>query len=107
MKRVIVTYEKLNTAILDLLVAEYPDGYNDDDIIRFKNQKNELIEAVEVKTEDTIYLVKISTKLEQTMEDYAEDEMTFDNNLDYDDFKSDEFQSQVEDIRRQYKINLI
>lgn len=91
MKRVIVTYEKLNTAILDLLVAEYPDGYNDDDIIRFKNQKNELIEAVEVKTEDTIYLVKISTKLEQTMEDYAEDEMTFDNNLDYDDFKSDEF----------------
>lgn len=91
MKRVIVTYEKLNTAILDLLVAEYPDGYNDDDIIRFKNQKNELIEAVEVKTEDTIYLVKISTKLEQTMEDYAEDEMSFDNNLDYDDFKSDEF----------------
>lgn len=91
MKRVIVTYEKLNTAILDLLVAEYPDGYNDNNIIRFKNQKNELIEAVEVKTEDTIYLVKISTKLEQTMEDYAEDEMTFDNNLDYDDFKSDEF----------------
>jgi hypothetical protein len=31
-------------------------------------QKNELIEAVEVRTEDTIYLVKVSMKLADRIE---------------------------------------
>ena len=59
MKRVIVDYAKLTNEILNLLVEKFPDGYDDSDIIRFRNAKNELIEAVEVKTEDTIYLVKV------------------------------------------------
>ena len=63
MKRVIVDYSKLTSDILNLLVEKFPDGYDDSDIIRFKNHKDETIEAVEVRTEDTIYLVKISTKL--------------------------------------------
>ncbi|WKD86289.1 hypothetical protein KCTC32516_01659 [Polaribacter huanghezhanensis] len=77
MKRVIVDYAKLTTDILDMLVEKYPDGYDYSDVISFKNAKGETIKAVEVKTEDTIYLVKISSKLEQTMEDYAEDEDSF------------------------------
>mgnify|MGYP001024973154 CR=1 FL=1 len=77
MKRVIVDYAKLTTDILDLLVEKYPDGYDYADIISFKNAKGETIKAVEVKTEDTVFLVKISSKLEQTMEDYAEDEDSF------------------------------
>jgi len=79
MKRVIVDYEKLNTDILDLLVEKYPDGYDYEDVISFQNSKNETIKAVEVRTEDTTYLVKISSKLEQTMEDYSEDESSFDS----------------------------
>ncbi|MDG1037848.1 MAG: hypothetical protein P8O89_02765 [Polaribacter sp.] len=84
MRRIIVDYQKLTKDILDLLVEKYPDGYNSSDIIKFQNAKSETIRAVEVKTEDTIYLVKISTKLEQTMEDYSEDEDSFDDieNLD-------------------------
>jgi len=84
MKRVIVDYSKLTTDILDLLVEKYPDGYEYSDIIKFQNAKSETIRAVEVKTEETIYLVKISTKLEQTMEGYSEDEDSFDDieNLD-------------------------
>jgi hypothetical protein len=39
-------------------VDKFPDGYDDSNIISFRNAKNELIEAVEVRTEDTIYLVK-------------------------------------------------
>ncbi|WNW02970.1 hypothetical protein RRF68_06115 [Tenacibaculum sp. HL-MS23] len=78
MKRVIVSYEKLTASILDLLIEEYPNGYDHSDIISFKNAKNETIKAVEVKTDDTLYLVKISSKLEQTMEDYADDEDSFD-----------------------------
>lgn len=63
MKRVIVDYAKLTNEILNLLVDKFPDGYDDSNIISFKNAKNELVEAVEVRTEDTIYLVKVSTKL--------------------------------------------
>ena len=40
----------------------------------FKNAKNELVEAVEVRTEDTIYLVKVSTKLADRIENYDEDD---------------------------------
>ena len=74
MKRVIVDYAKLTNEILNLLVEKFPDGYDDSDIVRFRNAKNELIEAVEVRTDDTIYLVKVSTKLADRIENYDEDE---------------------------------
>ncbi|BDU26470.1 MULTISPECIES: DNA primase [unclassified Flavobacterium] len=74
MKRVIVDYAKLTNEILNLLVEKFPDGYDDSDVIRFRNAKNELVEAVEVRTEDTIYLVKISTKLADRIENYDEDD---------------------------------
>lgn len=73
MKRIIVDYTKLTQEILDLLVEKYPDGYEEIDIIRFKNIQNELIEAVEVRTDDTIYLVKISKKLQDRMVNYDDD----------------------------------
>ncbi|WGH75203.1 hypothetical protein P8625_14175 [Tenacibaculum tangerinum] len=74
MKRVIVDYAKLTTDILDLLVERYPDGYDHSDIISFKNSKGETVKAVEVNTEDTLFLVKISSQLQQTMEDYDGDD---------------------------------
>ncbi len=82
MKRVIVDYKKLTPEILTLLVEKYPDGYDDLNVITFKNAKNETIEAVEVKTEDTIYLVKVSSRLENTMANFDEDDYDDDN---YDD----------------------
>ena len=74
MKRVIVDYAKLTNEILNLLVEKFPDGYDDSDIIRFRNAKNELVEAVEVRTEDTIYVVKVSTKLADRIENFDDDE---------------------------------
>jgi len=74
MKRVIVDYKKLTDNILNLLVVKYPDGYNDSDIIVFKNASNETVEAVEVKTDDTIYLVKVSVNLEQSMVDHMDED---------------------------------
>jgi len=79
MKRVIVDYAKLTNEILTLLVEKFPDGYDDSDIIRFKNAKNETIEAVEVRTEDTIFLVKVSTKLYDRIENYDEDDIIEDD----------------------------
>ena len=78
LKRVIVDFKKLTPEILAMLVEKFPDGYDDRDVVSFKNAKNELIEAVELITEDTKYLVKVSAKLEVTMDNYDED--------DYEDF---------------------
>lgn len=74
MRRVIVDYAKLTGDILNLLVEKFPEGYDDSDIIRFRNAQNELVEAVEVRTEDTIYLVKVSTKLASRMEKFDEED---------------------------------
>ncbi|WP_372472875.1 DNA primase [Capnocytophaga sp. ARDL2] len=74
MKRIIVDYAKLTNEILSLLVEKFPDGYEESDIVRFTNAKGELVEAVEVSTEDTIYLVKVSTKLQDKIGNYEEEE---------------------------------
>ena len=74
MRRIIVDYSKLTNEILTLLVEKFPDGYDDSNIIRFRNAHNELIEAVEVRTEDTIYLVKVSTKLASRLEKVDEED---------------------------------
>jgi hypothetical protein len=74
MKRAIVDYKKLTKEILSLLVEKYPEGYQDSDVIRFKNAKGETVEALEVRTDDTTYLVKVSTRLANTMERYDEDD---------------------------------
>jgi DNA-directed RNA polymerase subunit delta len=89
MKRVIVEYSKLTGEILNLLVDKFPDGYDDSDIIRFKNAKNENIEAVEVRTVDTIFLVKISTKLSERIINYDED----DEIIDTEDVEDDSIDS--------------
>jgi DNA-directed RNA polymerase subunit delta len=100
MKRVIVDYAKLTNEILNLLVERFPDGYDDSNIVRFRNAKNELIEAVEVRTDDTIYLVKVSMKLADRIENYDEDEEIDDviepvipmkgNGIDDDDMDDDD-----------------
>lgn len=78
MKRIIVDYSKLTNEILNLLVEKFPDGYDDSNIIRFRNAQNELIEAVEVRTEDTIYLVKVGTKLASRLEKFEDEDEDLD-----------------------------
>lgn len=85
LKRVIIDYKKLTPGVLQLLVQKYPDGYGDRDIIKFKNIKGEAVEAVEVTTTDTIFLVKISSKLQHTIINFDEADATvlgMDNSLD-------------------------
>ena len=81
LRRVIVDFKKLTPEVLRLTVERYPYGYDDNDVISFKNAQGQRIDAVEVLTEDTKYLVKISEKLEYTMANYDEsDYEKFDDN---------------------------
>lgn len=74
MRRIIVDYKKLTPEILSLLANKYPDGYVDEDIISFRNAQNQIIEAVEVRDQDTIYLVKVSAKLEASIANFEEED---------------------------------
>lgn len=87
MKRILVDYKKLDHKTAALLIETYPDGYGDEDIIAFKNAQGEFIEAVELRTDDILYLVKISKNLanfisnfddaiEKELEDKTEETMT-------------------------------
>ncbi len=82
LKRVIVDFKKLTPEILAMVVDKFPDGYDDRDVITFKNANYETVEAVEIITEDTKYLVKISERLEKVMENYDEG--------DYEDYDDDD-----------------
>lgn len=75
LKKIIVDFKKLNNRLLDLLVQEFPYGYDESDIIRFKNMHGEWIECVEVRTEDTLYLVKVGKRLETAMEVHSAGDM--------------------------------
>ncbi|MGB0896284.1 MAG: hypothetical protein ACPGU9_05380 [Flavobacteriaceae bacterium] len=88
MKRVIVDYKKLTKELLEELVTRFPFGYDSNDIIRFKNLKGEEIEAIEIKTDDTIYLVKVGLKLTKAMEIFSDEDF---------DMLSDEFNDFIND----------
>lgn len=81
MRRIIVDYKKLDHKTAALLIDLYPHGYGDEDIIVLKKPDGELIEAVEVRTEDTIYLVKISKSLANFISNFEE---TIEKELDDD-----------------------
>ena len=94
MIRKIVDYQKLNQDILKLLVEKFPDGCDDTDIITFRNAQSEVIEAVEIRTSETIYLVKVGKRLIAAMEEIDKDEDE-NNNAD-DNSSSDSFNEALE-----------
>jgi len=72
MRKVIIDYKKLTPEVLNLLTNKFPDGYGDKDTIVFDNHNNETIEAIEIKTTDVTYLVKVSSKLHYTLTNFDE-----------------------------------
>ncbi|HET8734975.1 MAG TPA: hypothetical protein VFM69_00105 [Pricia sp.] len=99
MLRKIVDYKKLDRKLADLLIETYPDGYGDDDVIVFKNLQAEMVEAVEIRTEDTIYLVKISKSLAEfisNFEDAMERELEEGPEADLDEDDTPEFELEKE-----------
>ena len=72
MLRRLIDYKKLDHNLANLLIETYPHGYGDEDIIDFKNQHGDIVEAVALRTEDTLYLVKISKSLSNFIANFEE-----------------------------------
>jgi len=73
MKRIIVDFSKLSEELKTLFINTYPEGYEPKDIISFRNGQGETIEAIELKTVDAVYLVKVNKKLAPQMEAFSDD----------------------------------
>lgn len=94
MKRILIDYKKLSHDVAAKLIDSYPDGYGDDDIITIKKPSGEVIDAVEVRTEDTLYLVKISKSLSNFIASFEETiEKELDKELIASEFEEDSFEN--------------
>ncbi|MDP3313478.1 hypothetical protein [Lutibacter sp.] len=101
MNRIIVDFKKLTPEILNLLVEKFPDGYGIKDVIKFTNPKGQYVEAVEVKTDDTVYLVKISDELVDSMDNHIidiEDDEDYVSDPDDLDFGEVELEDEDDDF---------
>jgi hypothetical protein len=73
-RKVVTEYSKLSQELLTLFEETYPTGIAGK-TIRFPNSKGEIVTAVRLETEDTIYLVKVMAKPKEVLTDEQMDEM--------------------------------
>lgn len=87
LKRIIKDYKTLGQEHIDLINAHYPNGFENDNLISFVTPKGQFIKALEIRTEDTIYLFKIDKNME------VDEQEGGDNDglpvSDFDNFKGD------------------
>ncbi len=63
MKRTIKSFSALTDQEKKLISRQYPYGFGPQDLSSLKTASGERLEVLEVRTEDMIYLVKISQEL--------------------------------------------
>ena len=73
-KKVVTDYSKLSEELLKLYDETYPTGIAGR-TIRFPNAKGEIVTAVRLETDDTIFLVKVSAKPKEVLTEEQMDEL--------------------------------
>jgi DNA-directed RNA polymerase subunit delta len=73
-KRVIKDYNTLTKEHIDLINEHYPNGFENENLVSFVTPKGQFIKALEVRTDDTIYLFKIDKNMKVDDEENQENE---------------------------------
>ena len=73
-RKVVTEYSKLSEELLTVFEETYPTGIAGK-TIRFPNSKGEIVTAVRLETDDTIYLVKVVAKPKEVLTDEQMDEL--------------------------------
>ena len=73
MKRVIKDYRTIGVELLQLLIKSFPDGIYEEDLICFTQPTGENISAVELRTNDTVYLIKMNHALQLKIDSFTGD----------------------------------
>lgn len=72
MKRIIKDFKSISDDIVALINEQYPYGYEENELVTFVNAKGEFIKALEVKTDEVKYLIKLSQRLDEHINDYID-----------------------------------
>lgn len=72
-RRIIVDYQSVTPEILALFSLRYPYGYDEEDVLRYKNSRGETVRAVPFETEDTRFLIKVGVKMDARIDAFLED----------------------------------
>lgn len=67
MLRKVIRPNQLDEKTTLQLLKTYPSGYGDRDVISFRNHKGKKVQAVELKTTDTVYLIKTNNDLGENL----------------------------------------
>lgn len=89
MKRVIKDYTSVTKTHLELIANEFPNGFEIEDLQTFKKQDGTSFRGLEVRTEEVIYLFKITSKLLEVIDDHTDDSFGLDSFSDSDDYEFD------------------
>lgn len=73
-KKVVIDYSKLSDELLALYEETYPTGIAGK-TTRFPNARGEIVTAVRLESDDTIYLVKVMAKPKEVLSEEQMDEM--------------------------------
>lgn len=104
LKRIIKDYKNISQEHIDLINQHFPNGFENENLVSFVTPKGEFIKALEIRTEDTIYLFKIDKNMKVVDDETSENESAsiseFDNfkggDAD-DDLNEDEDESEDDD----------
>ena len=95
LKRIIKDYKTITQEHIDLINQHYPNGFENENLVSFVTPKGEFIKALEIRSEETIYLFKIDKNMK------VDDEAESDNDGlpmgDFDSFKGDNDDSDDDD----------
>ena len=89
MKRIIKDYKSITPDQLAMIAREYPEGFEIENLITFRKPDGQTFKGLEVKTEDTIYLFKIDTRMLEVIDDYTDDDFTLDTFSESKDYEFD------------------
>jgi hypothetical protein len=73
MKRVIKNYTNIEAKHIALIAKAYPEGFGDEDLQVLSMPNGKYLRALEVTTEDTIYLFRIDDEMLEVLEDATDD----------------------------------
>jgi len=78
MKRVIKNYTNIEAKHIALIAKAYPEGFGDEDLQVLSMPNGKYLRALEVTTEDTIYLFRIDDGMLEVLEDATDDAFELD-----------------------------
>ncbi|BAX79893.1 hypothetical protein ALGA_1517 [Labilibaculum antarcticum] len=73
MKRVIKDYKSIGPELIQRLIRTFPDGIYEDDLISVTKPNGDKINVVELRTEDTVYLIKMNQELQARIDSFTGD----------------------------------